>query len=175
MSHIWLASFDSLTIVQAAPFHPKGMAPRAPCPKCLKDKGDETPKNLYGIRGLGEGEYDPMIPSEWRRCPAIKLDSSTPEISAVRVSDGSETLARVAINRFTVSIYGSSPLLATSPEALEECTAEAVDDGRCMLERTKATSTATIRATDTAKAIDDAGRERSGVQEMGGTETNDIS
>lgn len=70
----------------APPFHPKDFPPKAPCPKCVKDKGDDTPKDLYGIRGLGDGEYDPMIPAEWRRCPAIKLDSSVPGMSAVRVS-----------------------------------------------------------------------------------------
>ena len=71
----------------AAPFHPKGMAPRAPCPKCLKDKGDDTPKDLYGIRGLDDGKYDSAIPIEWRQCPAIKLDSSILGMSAVRVRE----------------------------------------------------------------------------------------
>lgn len=96
----------------AAPFHPKGMPPKASCPKCLRDKGDDTPRSLYGIRGLGEGEYDAMIPSGWLRCPAIKLDSSTAEISAVRVCAGLRNAIIAAANGEAVPIHGASQLLA---------------------------------------------------------------
>ena len=71
--------------LQAAPFHAKGDPPRAPCPKCLHDKGDDTPRELYSIRGLCEGEYDSTIPPEWMESPPMKLDSSIPGMDAVRV------------------------------------------------------------------------------------------
>lgn len=61
------------------------MAPRAACPKCLRDNGDESLKDLFGIRGLQEGEYDTRIPLDWLRCPSIKLDGSMPGMMALRV------------------------------------------------------------------------------------------
>lgn len=70
--------------VQAAPFHPKGMQPRASCPVCL-ETGDDGLRDLYAIRGLGEGEYDEMIPHSWMQCPPIKLDGTLPGMEAVRV------------------------------------------------------------------------------------------
>ncbi|KAF2479988.1 hypothetical protein BDY17DRAFT_29835 [Neohortaea acidophila] len=89
VTKLWIAECSHITCAKhledgAPPFHPKDLPPKAPCPKCVKDKGDDSPKDLYGIRGLGDGEYDAMIPAEWRRCPAIKLDSSVPGMSAVR-------------------------------------------------------------------------------------------
>ncbi|KAK5127574.1 hypothetical protein LTR85_006914 [Meristemomyces frigidus] len=48
------------------------------------EKGDDSPKELYGIRGLAEGEYDPRIPVSWTDCPPIKLDGSVPGMEAMR-------------------------------------------------------------------------------------------
>lgn len=70
----------------AAPFHPHGEQPRAPCPQCIQS-GDKTPKSLYGIRGLDEGEHDPSIPRTWFQCPPIRLDGSAPGMDAVRVRE----------------------------------------------------------------------------------------
>ena len=69
----------------APPFHASGKQPQAPCPRCV-EKGDDASKDLYGIRGLGEGQMDAVIPQEWLQCPAIKLDGSVPGMEAVRVS-----------------------------------------------------------------------------------------
>lgn len=66
------------------PFHPKGQQPKAACPQCSKT-GDNTLKNLYGIRGLEEREHDPAIPQSWFQCPPIRLDGATPGMDAVRV------------------------------------------------------------------------------------------
>jgi hypothetical protein len=65
------------------PFHRQGEHPRAPCPQC-QEKGDDELKDLFGLRGLGEGEYDINLPPEWRQCPPIKLDASIPGMEAVR-------------------------------------------------------------------------------------------
>jgi hypothetical protein len=70
----------------AVPFHPQDQQPQAPCPKCIADKNDDSPKDLFSIQGLQEGQYDPTIPEMWMHCPAIKLDDSIPGIDAVRVS-----------------------------------------------------------------------------------------
>lgn len=69
----------------AAPFHPQGKQPQAPCPQCAQ-AGDDSPKKLYGIRGLGDGEHDPAIPQTWFSCPPIRLDGAAPGMDAVRVS-----------------------------------------------------------------------------------------
>lgn len=74
-----------LQATPAAPFHPHGEQPQAPCPQCIQN-GDETPKSLYGIRGLDEGEHDQSIPRTWFQCPPIRLDGSAPGMDAVRVS-----------------------------------------------------------------------------------------
>ncbi|KAK1811045.1 hypothetical protein LTR12_014567 [Friedmanniomyces endolithicus] len=67
----------------AAPFHPKGEQPRAPCLQC-QERGDHSLKDLYGIRGLDKSEMDTAIPPEWLQCPAIKLDGTVPGMEAVR-------------------------------------------------------------------------------------------
>ncbi|TKA65840.1 hypothetical protein B0A55_09121 [Friedmanniomyces simplex] len=67
----------------AAPFHPKGEQPRAPCLQC-QERGDDGLKDLYGIRGLDKTEMDTAIPPEWLQCPAIKLDGTISGMEAVR-------------------------------------------------------------------------------------------
>ncbi|KAK0947157.1 hypothetical protein LTR29_001440 [Friedmanniomyces endolithicus] len=67
----------------AAPFHPKGEQPLAPCLQC-QERGDHGLKDLYGIRGLDKSEMDTAIPPEWIQCPAIKLDGTVPGMEAVR-------------------------------------------------------------------------------------------
>ncbi|KAF2183338.1 hypothetical protein K469DRAFT_785976 [Zopfia rhizophila CBS 207.26] len=66
------------------PFHPQGQRPRAPCPLCVTEKGDNKPQELYPIRGFKEGEYDKAIPACWFVTPPIKLDSSGAEMEALR-------------------------------------------------------------------------------------------
>ncbi|KAF2690634.1 hypothetical protein K458DRAFT_354819 [Lentithecium fluviatile CBS 122367] len=66
------------------PFHPAGQHPRAPCPVCAKDGGEEKPRELYAIRGFKQGEYDPAIPKFWFTAPPMKLDRDGKEMEALR-------------------------------------------------------------------------------------------
>ncbi|KAF2737262.1 hypothetical protein EJ04DRAFT_431119 [Polyplosphaeria fusca] len=66
------------------PFHRNGSQPRAPCPLCMKEKGDKKDKDLFSIRGFKSGEFDPGIPSCWFSTPPVKLDASGPEMEAMR-------------------------------------------------------------------------------------------
>ncbi len=75
----------SLMAIAAVPFHPADQPPQAACPTCIKDHEDDSPKGLYGLRGVDEGQYDAIIPTEWFQCPPMKLDTSVPGMGAVRV------------------------------------------------------------------------------------------
>lgn len=68
------------------PFHPAGQKPKAPCPVCVRDKGDSTIRELYSIRGFHGDEYDPAIPPVWFTAPPISLDGQSKEMEALRVS-----------------------------------------------------------------------------------------
>ncbi|KAF2625490.1 hypothetical protein BU25DRAFT_396799 [Macroventuria anomochaeta] len=65
-------------------FHPAGQKPRAPCPFCVKEKGDATVRDLYSIRGFYKDEYDPAIPPIWFTAPPMSLDGPTKEMEALR-------------------------------------------------------------------------------------------
>ncbi|KAI1589569.1 BRLZ domain containing protein [Pyrenophora tritici-repentis] len=66
------------------PFHPARQQPKAPCPICIKEKGDSTERDLYSIRGFHKDEYDPHIPPSWFTAPPIRLDGSGKEMEALR-------------------------------------------------------------------------------------------
>ncbi|ORY09134.1 hypothetical protein BCR34DRAFT_381973 [Clohesyomyces aquaticus] len=66
------------------PFHPAGTRPRAACPVCAKEKGEDRLRELYSIRGFKEGEYDSAIPACWFTTPPIKLDAAGKEMEALR-------------------------------------------------------------------------------------------
>ncbi|KAJ4323937.1 hypothetical protein N0V94_001581 [Neodidymelliopsis sp. IMI 364377] len=66
------------------PFHPAGQKPKAPCPVCAKDKGDNSARDLYSIRGFHKNEHDPAIPPVWFKAPPIKLDGNSREMEALR-------------------------------------------------------------------------------------------
>ncbi|KAK1068290.1 hypothetical protein LTR74_005788 [Friedmanniomyces endolithicus] len=88
VSKLWIAECSHIMCGKhlpggAAPFHPKGEQPRAPCLQC-QERGDHSLKDLYGIRGLDKSEMDTAIPPEWMQCPAIKLDGTVPGMEAVR-------------------------------------------------------------------------------------------
>ncbi|KAK0917162.1 hypothetical protein LTR91_014338 [Friedmanniomyces endolithicus] len=88
VSKLWIAECSHIMCGKhlpggAAPFHPKGEQPRAPCLQC-QERGDHSLKDLYGIRGLDKSEMDTVIPPEWMQCPAIKLDGTVPGMEAVR-------------------------------------------------------------------------------------------
>ncbi|EMD62634.1 hypothetical protein GGP41_003458 [Bipolaris sorokiniana] len=65
-------------------FHSDKERPKAPCPVCIKEKGDSEPQFLYSIRGFNKNEYDPMIPSSWFTAPPIRLDGNGKEMDALR-------------------------------------------------------------------------------------------
>jgi hypothetical protein len=72
-------------IHEAPPFHPEGQRPKAACPTCLKDKGDNEPRELYSIRGFGKDEHDPMIPPTWFIAPAPSFEGGGKDMEALRV------------------------------------------------------------------------------------------
>ncbi|KAI4616766.1 hypothetical protein J4E83_006346 [Alternaria metachromatica] len=61
-----------------------GQRPNAPCPVCIKEKGDSEPRDLFSIRGFKKDEYDPNIPLAWFTAPPIRLDGSGKEMEALR-------------------------------------------------------------------------------------------
>lgn len=85
----------SNTTTKAAPFHPKDLPPRAACPQCLREKDDDTPRELYPIHGLSDGQYDPKIPEQWLSCPAVDLNSSLPGMEALRVRHSHDCLLSI--------------------------------------------------------------------------------
>ncbi|KAL6158736.1 hypothetical protein ACJQWK_03703 [Exserohilum turcicum] len=66
------------------PFHSEKERPKAPCPVCIKEKGDSAPQFLYSIRGFNKNEYDPLIPPAWFTAPPIRLDGSGKDMDALR-------------------------------------------------------------------------------------------
>ncbi|CAO2658497.1 Nn.00g062200.m01.CDS01 [Neocucurbitaria sp. VM-36] len=66
------------------PFHPAEQRPSAPCPVCIKEKGDSQLRDLYSVRGFNKNEYDPQIPPTWFTAPPIRLDGSGKEMEALR-------------------------------------------------------------------------------------------
>ncbi|KAF1849652.1 uncharacterized protein K460DRAFT_421842 [Cucurbitaria berberidis CBS 394.84] len=66
------------------PFHPAGQRPRAPCPVCIKEKGESELRDLYSVRGFKKNEYDPQIPPSWFTAPPIRLDGNGKEMEALR-------------------------------------------------------------------------------------------
>lgn len=76
------------TIATAPAFHPAGQRPRAPCPVCVKDKGDSEPRDLYSVRGFKKDQHDPLIPPAWFTAPPIRLDGNSKEMEALRVRHG---------------------------------------------------------------------------------------
>lgn len=88
----------SLTRNLGVPFHSDNEQPKAPCPRCVADKGDRSKKCLFGVRGFREGFHDKAIPQAWFDTPPIKLDASSPGLEAIRfqylalVQFGTQTL-----------------------------------------------------------------------------------
>lgn len=66
-------------------FHPGGQRPKAPCPVCIREKGDSEARDLYSIRGFQKDEYDPMIPQAWFTTPPISFEGNDKGTEALRV------------------------------------------------------------------------------------------
>jgi hypothetical protein len=81
-----------LTTTIGPPFHTTGQRPKAPCPACVKEKGDSEPRDLFSIRGFNKDEYDPQIPPAWFTAPPIRLDGSGKEMEALRVRQSARKL-----------------------------------------------------------------------------------
>ena len=52
----------------------------------MKENGDTTVRDLFSIRGFGDDEHDPQIPSLWFKAPPLDLTIKTKEMEALRVS-----------------------------------------------------------------------------------------
>ncbi|GAB7355055.1 hypothetical protein MBLNU459_g5651t1 [Dothideomycetes sp. NU459] len=110
VTRMWLTECGHLTCSKhladgAAPFHPAGTPPAAPCPVCVCKHGDDSPKHLFGIRGFAQGEYDCEIPSRFFECPPRILDSNDGGMDAIRfqflrlVSYGTAMTQKVSASR----------------------------------------------------------------------------
>ena len=66
-------------------FHRNGERPRAPCPVCAQENGEDQARELFSIRGFKSGEYDPAIPKFWFSAPPMQLDANGKEVEALRV------------------------------------------------------------------------------------------
>ncbi|KAL8793484.1 MAG: hypothetical protein Q9195_003967 [Heterodermia aff. obscurata] len=75
-----------------------GQHPKAPCPFCKEDKGDDTPRFLLGISGKGPSDHDPQIPQAYFDIPATRLKEEDPEAAALRFH-------YVSIIRFAKAAY----------------------------------------------------------------------
>lgn len=76
---------SGLTTYLGPTFHPGNEQPKAPCPVCIDEKGDDHPKELYSLRGFKPGEHDPIIPRFWFNTPPLQLVSDGKEMQALRV------------------------------------------------------------------------------------------
>ncbi|EUC46875.1 hypothetical protein COCMIDRAFT_91417 [Bipolaris oryzae ATCC 44560] len=93
------------------PFHSDKERPKAPCPVCIKEKGDSEPQFLYSIRGFNKNEYDPMIPPSWFTAPPIRLDGNGKEMDALRFQ-------YIALIRYCQNTYATrKPLEQTLKES----------------------------------------------------------
>lgn len=68
-----------------APFHPDLRPPRAPCPLCAAEKGDQSEKSLFFIQGTSLGEYDSNIPAAYFQIPPPEFTNGSPGLEALRV------------------------------------------------------------------------------------------
>lgn len=93
---------DSDDII-GVPFHPKGERPSAPCPFCMAEKGDRTPKVLFGIIGPAPGDHDKDIPEDYFLVPPPKLNGTSNATGALRVGITISLFA--ALLTWTVSIF----------------------------------------------------------------------
>ncbi|KAF2833810.1 hypothetical protein CC86DRAFT_389938 [Ophiobolus disseminans] len=89
VTHLYLAScchvFCGSHLDGGGPsFHPGGQRPKAPCPVCVREKGDNQSRDLYSIRGFQKDEHDPMIPSAWFTTPPISFEGNDRGTEALR-------------------------------------------------------------------------------------------
>lgn len=80
------------------PFHRDGQKPRAPCPQCLLERGDQTPQALFGI--VSAADHDDDIPADYFKVPPSKLNSDTSSTSAIRVSESCPYYIHALIEQF---------------------------------------------------------------------------
>ncbi|KAF2441570.1 hypothetical protein P171DRAFT_365950 [Karstenula rhodostoma CBS 690.94] len=82
-------------------FHQAGQQPQASCPVCVKENGDNTPRQLFSVRGFGEGDHDPAIPKFWFKSPPIALDGKDKEMEALRF----QYLALIRFSKITATSH----------------------------------------------------------------------
>ncbi|OAG07325.1 uncharacterized protein CC84DRAFT_1143789 [Paraphaeosphaeria sporulosa] len=88
-------------------FHQAGQQPQASCPLCVKENGDDTARQLFSVRGFGDDEHDPAIPSFWFKSPPIALEGKNKEMEALRFQ-------YLALIRFSKTIATSHKQAARS-------------------------------------------------------------
>lgn len=76
--------FSHMLTLTAPHFHPEGQRPSAPCPTCIKEKNDRTPRDLFSIRGFQKDDYDPVIPATWFVSPP-NFDDIGKDMEALKV------------------------------------------------------------------------------------------
>ncbi|KAF2424840.1 hypothetical protein EJ08DRAFT_410775 [Tothia fuscella] len=89
VTKLWLTECSHLTCTAhleggGVPFHPEGEKPKAPCPLCVAERADNSPKLLFGITGFGKGEHDADVPAEYFEMPPEKLGGASPGSCAMR-------------------------------------------------------------------------------------------
>ena len=151
---------------QGVPLHPNGSLPRASCPRCMQS-GDDSLKSLYGIRGLAEGQCDPIIPAEWRQCPASKLDDEVPDMSGVRVCSA-PTRVSTHSSLGTVPVHGDLQLCPASALTVAKRGTQVGDLTRAVLHRSPPSRPITVRATQSEQEIRSSESDGEGAGTVGG-------
>lgn len=90
----------------------------------MRDRGDDSPKDLFGIRGFGAGEHDAAIPEAWFRCPPVKIEGADPGMDALRVGSPGDCVSPDHADSPAVPIRRVDEVRPESAEALEGCGAE---------------------------------------------------
>ncbi|KAF2759550.1 hypothetical protein EJ05DRAFT_302159 [Pseudovirgaria hyperparasitica] len=86
-TRLWLTECAHLTCgkhLEDGAFYPEGEQPSAPCPRCVADRRDGTPKKLFAVRGHEEGQIDKAIPRMWFDTPPTNLQKADHGLEAIR-------------------------------------------------------------------------------------------
>ncbi|KAI4168565.1 MAG: hypothetical protein LQ343_006297 [Gyalolechia ehrenbergii] len=86
ITKLWLTECAHITCgkhLEGGGLQAEDQPPKAPCPLCSVNNGDQSAKILYWIRGAMRGQYDESIPAEYFQVPAPQLGG--PGNEALRV------------------------------------------------------------------------------------------
>ncbi|KAH9826429.1 NADH-ubiquinone oxidoreductase [Teratosphaeria destructans] len=79
VTKLWFAECTHIICQKCLPgggvsFFSEDRRPHSQCPQCF-EQGDEQAKELWYIRGLDVGEYEPPFPQKWLQCPPDELNN----------------------------------------------------------------------------------------------------